>query len=61
MSNTASELIDKLGGTAETARLCKVTRGAVSQWRNLGIPEARLMFLQLARPDLFATTKKKSK
>lgn len=26
---------------------------AVSQWRRDGIPNARLMFLRLARPDIF--------
>lgn len=49
----ANSIIDRLGGTGEVARLCAVTKGAVSQWRAGGIPKARLMFLKLARPDVF--------
>jgi hypothetical protein len=49
-----SQIIDALGGTAKVARLCEVEPAAVSQWRNDGIPNARLMFLKLARPDVFA-------
>lgn len=46
-------IISRLGGTAKTAELCQVTPGAVSQWLHSGIPPARLMFLRLARPDVF--------
>ncbi|WP_025135908.1 Cro/CI family transcriptional regulator [Achromobacter sp. DH1f] len=51
---TDTEIIDALGGTGEAARLFEVTTGAISQWRTKGIPKARLQFLKLARPDLFA-------
>lgn len=51
---TPTQLIDKLGGTAEVARLCNVKPPSVTQWRTNGIPQARLMFLKLARPDVFA-------
>jgi len=51
---TPNDIIDKLGGTAEVARLCQVKPPSVSQWRESGIPAARLMFLKLARPDVFA-------
>lgn len=51
---TSSQIIDALGGTAEVARLCDVKMPSVSQWRNSRIPPARLMFLKLARPDVFA-------
>ena len=47
------EIIDALGGTAKVAKLCEVDPAAVSQWRRNGIPNARLMFLKLARPDVF--------
>lgn len=50
---TSSDLIDALGGTSEVAGLCEVTTGAVSQWRNDGIPQARLMYLRVIRPDVF--------
>jgi hypothetical protein len=50
---TASEIIDALGGTLEVARMCEVRPPSVSEWRKTGIPKARLMFLRLARPELF--------
>lgn len=54
MSNeTDSAIIDMLGGTVATAKLCLVVPQAVSQWRRNGIPTARRMYLELARPDLF--------
>jgi hypothetical protein len=53
MNKKSSEVIDALGGTVEVSRMCNVTKGAVSQWRENGIPEARLMYLKLARPDVF--------
>lgn len=49
----ASEIIDRLGGTAEVARLCEVEQPSVSEWKKRGIPRARLMFLKLARPEVF--------
>lgn len=33
--------------------MCRVSSQAVSKWRRDGIPEARLMYLKLARPDVF--------
>ncbi|MCP4103102.1 MAG: helix-turn-helix domain-containing protein [Lentisphaerae bacterium] len=48
-----SEIIDTLGGTNAVAKLCEVRSQAVSQWRNNGIPKARLMYLKLARPEVF--------
>jgi len=50
---SASEIIDRIGGTAETARLCEIRSASVSEWRRKGIPQARLLFLRLARPDVF--------
>ena len=54
MTNDPNTVIDKLGGTSETARLCDVSPASVSEWRKNGIPHARLMFLKLARPDVFS-------
>lgn len=48
-----SRLIDSLGGTGAVSRMFNITSGAVSQWRTGGIPESRLMYLRLLRPDLF--------
>lgn len=49
----ARRVIDLLGGTVKTAELCEVTKGAVSQWFNNGIPRTQLKFLKSERPDLF--------
>jgi hypothetical protein len=53
MNTEANRIIDDIGGTSAVADLCDVTTGAVSQWRENGIPKARLMFIRLARPDVF--------
>ena len=50
----ANKIIDEIGGTNVVAELCEVTPQAVSQWRDDGIPPARLMFLKVVRPDVFA-------
>ena len=51
----ANQIIDALGGTAETARICEVSMPSVSEWRSKNhIPAARLMFLRLLRPDVFS-------
>jgi phage terminase Nu1 subunit (DNA packaging protein) len=49
--NTA---IDLLGGTTLAAEFFEVTLGAVSQWRENGIPKARAMYLRAMRPDIYA-------
>lgn len=52
MSKTASTIIDALGGTAATARMCRVRAPSVSGWRHRGIPLARWMYLHAVRPDV---------
>lgn len=54
MGMNANLIIDALGGTSEVARLCQVKPPSVSEWRENGIPQARLMYLRLLRPDVFA-------
>ena len=51
MNNHASQVIAALGGTAAVASLCEVSMPSVSNWKKLGIPYARMMFLRLARPE----------
>ena len=51
-----NHIIDALGGTSETARICEVKPPSVSEWRKTGIPKAQLKFLKLARPDVFDQT-----
>lgn len=53
MNKTDSELIDQAGGTGAVAKLCHCRPASVSEWRRRGIPSARRMFLELARPDVF--------
>lgn len=50
---TPSEIIDALGGTFRVAELCEVKPPSVSEWRKHGIPRARLMFLRVAKPEVF--------
>lgn len=50
----ANKIIDALGGTFRVAEMCEVRPPSVSDWRKNGIPRARLMFLRLARPEVFA-------
>lgn len=46
-------IIDRLGGTSETARLCDIKPPSVSEWRKTGIPKAQLKYLKAVRPDVF--------
>lgn len=48
-----NEIIDALGGTFRVAELCEVRPPSVSDWRKYGIPRARMMFLRIARPEVF--------
>lgn len=54
MEHHDSSIIDALGGNTKVAVLCNVSSQAVSKWRREGIPEARLMYLRLARPEVFS-------
>ena len=49
-----SLLIDRMGGATALSKLCGCTSQAVSMWRRTGIPKTRRMYLELARPDVFA-------
>jgi len=55
-----NKIIEKLGGTAETARICDVSMAAVSQWRTNGIPKTQLKFLKLEKPKVFKEILKES-
>ncbi|AVS98718.1 hypothetical protein C8236_07625 [Paracidovorax avenae] len=62
------EIIYALGGPSAVAKLCERTPQAVVQWsgRNPNpktgaerhIPKARLMFLRVMRPDVFAAAER---
>lgn len=50
----AKTIIQKLGGPSTAARFFECRPAAVSQWkRDNRIPNARLLHLKAARPDLF--------
>ena len=63
---TSEEIIKRLGGPSEVAKICQCTPQAVSQWFGVDqatggsreIPNARLMYLKLLRPDVFKHSKK---
>jgi hypothetical protein len=59
LNQEAINVIDALGGPAETARLCDVSTAAVSQWKKNGIPKTQLRFLKSARPELFGIEEKR--
>ena len=48
-----NKIIDRLGGTSATARLCEIEPASVSEWRTKGIPKARVLYLKAIRPDAF--------
>lgn len=52
----ANRIIDAMKGTSVVADIFNITTGAVSQWRDEGIPDARLFSIKLLRPDLFEET-----
>ncbi len=49
----ANIVIDRIGGTSATARLCEVQPPSVSGWRKDGLPRPQEKYLRLARPDVF--------
>lgn len=55
----STQIIEFLGGTSAVAKLFRISPGAVSQWKISGIPPARLMFLELYRPELFRKPRRK--
>jgi hypothetical protein len=49
----ATKIIELLGGTTRVAEMCDVTPGAVSQWKNNGIPKPWLRFFESQHPEVF--------
>ena len=49
MNTHAIQVIEALGGTTDTARICGVSMPSVSNWKRAGIPPARMMFLRVAK------------
>lgn len=67
MNTAATEVIERLGGTAKVSRLFDLAMPSVSDWKRDGIPKARVMFLKVAHKkalagvDLEAATARKPK
>lgn len=67
MNAAATEIIDRLGGTAKVSRIFGLSMPSVSDWKRDGIPHARVMFLRathrktLSGIDLEAATSRKPK
>lgn len=67
MNTAATEIIERLGGTAKVSRLFGLAMPSVSDWKRDGIPQARVMFLKVAKKkelagfDLDAATARKAK
>lgn len=40
-----NEIIDLLGGTFAVAKMCQISPPSVSQWRNNGLPNDKLVLL----------------
>lgn len=53
MDQIANTVIDRLGGTSAVAKICEIKPPSVHEWRENGIPKARLQFLRLAYPQAF--------
>ena len=49
MNMFATQVIDTLGGTAVVSRIFKISMASVSVWKDEGIPEPRMMYLELAK------------
>ncbi|WP_455016702.1 Cro/CI family transcriptional regulator [Kingella oralis] len=45
--------IQVFGGVSEVAKVCGITRSAVSQWKRNGIPKAQMNFLKTKFPRKF--------
>jgi hypothetical protein len=50
---TDQELIAKLGGVGEVAKLVGISSPAASYWKRKGIPKLRLMQLKMLKPEFF--------
>lgn len=52
MNTEATKVIELLGDTAEVARMFEVRMPSVSDWKRVGIPRARMLFIRAVRPDV---------
>lgn len=45
----ATDLIEHFGGVTKVARMVGVTTGAVSQWKNRGVPKGQFNLLKILK------------
>ena len=55
----SNKAIDLIGGTTAAAAFFEVKKQSVSEWRQKGIPRARVMYLRAVRPDIYAKATEK--
>lgn len=55
MTEKHIEFIKCLGGVSKVANACEITKGAVSQWKQKGIPKAQLNFLRMKFPKEYSS------
>lgn len=53
MNEEANRIIDAAGGTTAVARRFELTTGAVSQWRDNGIPKPWMRVFKAEMPEIF--------
>lgn len=46
-------VINEFDGPPKVAKLFSISRQAVSKWKRRGIPDSRLMYLKLLKPQVF--------
>lgn len=55
-----SKLIDLLGGTTVVADMFKIKKPSVSAWRKNGIPDARMMYLEIRYKNIIRKFREES-
>jgi len=50
--NRDQKIIERLGGTVAVSEIFSIRPGAVSMWKKNGIPPARMMYIELAFPQV---------
>ena len=55
-----SKLIDLLGGTTVVADMFNIKKPSVSAWRKNGIPDARMMYLEIRYKNIIRKFREES-
>lgn len=49
----ANQVIEAFGGPSKLGALLGISKSAVSQWKQNGIPKTQMRYLRLAHPKMF--------